>query len=112
MYYPCSENKGADQLRGYREADLRLCFRLGKNPVFSWRGSIMLMVALKSEPEISVNQPQIMASRSNMAMGGAPMMMDSEAAPLGAPAGRGSEPTGQVRTKFPETWIWTDSVAK
>ena len=24
MYYPCSENKGADQLRGYREADLRL----------------------------------------------------------------------------------------
>ena len=45
-------------------------------------------------------------------MGGAPMMMDNEAAPLGAPAGRGSEPTGQVRTKFPETWIWTDSVAK
>ena len=35
MYYPCSENKGADQLRGYREADLRLCFRLGKTPVFS-----------------------------------------------------------------------------
>ena len=26
MYYPCSENKDADQLRGYREADLRLCF--------------------------------------------------------------------------------------
>ena len=24
----CSENKGADQLRGYREADLRLCFRI------------------------------------------------------------------------------------
>ena len=24
-YYLCSENKGADQLRGYREADLRLC---------------------------------------------------------------------------------------
>ena len=22
MYYPCSENKGADQLHGYREADL------------------------------------------------------------------------------------------
>ena len=28
MYYLCSENKGADQLRGYREADLRLCFRI------------------------------------------------------------------------------------
>ena len=24
LYYPFSENKGADQLRGYREADLRL----------------------------------------------------------------------------------------
>ena len=30
FYYPCSENKGADQLRGYREADLRLCFHMGK----------------------------------------------------------------------------------
>ena len=39
MYYPCSENKGADQLRGYREADLRLCFRIGKNPVLSRCGS-------------------------------------------------------------------------
>ena len=27
LYYPYSENKGADQLRDYREADLRLCFR-------------------------------------------------------------------------------------
>ena len=33
--YPYSENKGADQLRGYREADLRLCFRICKKPVFS-----------------------------------------------------------------------------
>ena len=32
-------NKGADQLRGYREADLRLCFRICKKPVFSQRGS-------------------------------------------------------------------------
>ena len=40
MYYPCSENKGADQLRGYREADLRLCFRIGKIPVLSRCGSI------------------------------------------------------------------------
>ena len=36
LYYPNSENKGADQLRGYREADLRLCFRIGKKKtVFS-----------------------------------------------------------------------------
>ena len=27
LYYPSSENKGADQLRGNREADQRLCFR-------------------------------------------------------------------------------------
>ena len=40
LYYPCSKNKGADQLRGYREADLRLCFRICKKPVFSRRGSI------------------------------------------------------------------------
>ena len=38
MYYPYSENKGADQLRGYREADLRLCFRICKRLVFSRRG--------------------------------------------------------------------------
>ena len=39
LYYPCSENKGADQLSGYRKADLRLCFRICKKPVFSRRGS-------------------------------------------------------------------------
>ena len=39
LYYPCSKNKGADQLRGFREADLRLCFRISKKLVFSRRGS-------------------------------------------------------------------------
>ena len=42
MYYPGNENKDADQLRGYREADLRLCFRICKNPVFSRRGSYLI----------------------------------------------------------------------
>ena len=42
LYYLYSENKGADQLRGYREADLRLCFRICKKPVFSRRGSFVL----------------------------------------------------------------------
>ena len=41
VYYSCSENKGADHLRGYREADLRLCFRLCKLLVFPRGGSIM-----------------------------------------------------------------------
>ena len=35
LYYLCSENKGADQLRSYCAADLRLCFRICKKPVFS-----------------------------------------------------------------------------
>ena len=35
LYYPCSENKGADQLRSYCEADLRLCFRLCRLLVFA-----------------------------------------------------------------------------
>ena len=35
LYYPCSEKIGTDQLRGYHEADLRLCFRIYKNLVFS-----------------------------------------------------------------------------
>ena len=35
MYYPSGENIGADQLCSYCIADLRLCFRIGKNPVFS-----------------------------------------------------------------------------
>ena len=34
VYYPCSENKGADQLRSYCEADLRLCFRKCRLLVF------------------------------------------------------------------------------
>ena len=28
LYYSCSENKGADQLRSHCKADLRLCFRI------------------------------------------------------------------------------------
>ena len=31
LYYRYSENKGADQLRNYREADLRLCFCICKS---------------------------------------------------------------------------------
>ena len=46
LYYPCSEIKGADQLRSFFEADLRLCFRIGKNPVFSLCGSKFLKYIL------------------------------------------------------------------
>ena len=39
LFYLCSQNKDADQLRGYREADLRPCFHICKKLVFSQRGS-------------------------------------------------------------------------
>ena len=43
LNYPCSENlsenKGADQLRSYCEADLRLCFRICRLLVFRCGGS-------------------------------------------------------------------------
>ena len=44
MYYPCSENKGADQLRGHREADLRLCFRIRGGSESSVIGVITLLI--------------------------------------------------------------------
>ena len=42
LYYPCSENKGADQLRSNCEADLRLCFRLCRLLVFQRGGSFLI----------------------------------------------------------------------
>ena len=54
MHYLCSENKDADQLCGYREADLRLCFRICKKPVFSRRGSnIMRKAEYRKVPKFS-----------------------------------------------------------
>ena len=44
LHYLYSENKGADQLHGYREADLRLCYRTCKKPVFSRRGSSIYLL--------------------------------------------------------------------
>ena len=50
LYYPSSENKDADQLRGYREADLRPCFCICKTFVFSRGGSVMVTNLLIAEP--------------------------------------------------------------
>ena len=47
LYYPRSENKGADQLRGYREADLRLCFRLCRLLVFPRGGSFNIVIQVR-----------------------------------------------------------------
>ena len=62
LYYPYSENKGADQLRGYREADLRLCFRICKKPVFS-RSSSFLKKASHQERNM-INQVTVMMPSS------------------------------------------------
>ena len=50
LYYLCSENKGADQLRGYREADLRICFCICKKMVFVRRGSFVFIVLDFNQP--------------------------------------------------------------
>ena len=49
--YPCSENKGADQLRSYCAADLRLCFRICKkqNKRFSHNEAHFIVVVLMDE---------------------------------------------------------------
>ena len=44
LYYPCSENKVPDQLRGYCEADLRLCFCICKAGFFMTRLIVYLMI--------------------------------------------------------------------
>ena len=49
LYYPSSENKGTDQLRGYREADLRLCFRICRLFFFFMRRLICLICCLTSK---------------------------------------------------------------
>ena len=48
LFYPRSEIKGADQLRGYHEADLRLCFRLCRLLVFPCGGSHFVILHLVS----------------------------------------------------------------
>ena len=46
LYCSCSENKGADRLRSYCEADLRLCFRLGRLSLFPCGGSFIFLPAI------------------------------------------------------------------
>ena len=55
MYYPCSENKDADQLRGYREADLRLCFRPCKLLVFSRTGSYFFSLMFRLQSHVKTH---------------------------------------------------------
>ena len=54
LFYSCSENKDADMLRGYREADLRLCFRICKNAGFLTT-LLRVLVLTKSKKEYLLN---------------------------------------------------------
>ena len=54
LYYPSSENKGADQLRSYHEADLCLCFGLCILFVFPWGGSNTKILVLILGQAVSV----------------------------------------------------------
>ena len=47
LHYPFGENTGADQLRGYREAHLRLCFRIYAKNRFSHNEAHMILKLLK-----------------------------------------------------------------
>ena len=57
LYHPCSENKGADQLRSYCEADLRLCLCLCRLLVFPYGGSFVYIANCPPfpTPTFSVN---------------------------------------------------------
>ena len=47
----CNENKGADQLRSYPKADLRLCFRIAK----SWFSHDMTIFIYKLHNHTIIN---------------------------------------------------------
>ena len=53
LCYPNSENKGADQLRGNHEADLRYCFRLCRLLVFPRGGSVVLKLMAQGARNIT-----------------------------------------------------------
>ena len=53
-YYPSSENKGADQLRSYCEADLRLRFHIDQNPVSSRCASLVSGLRMQLMTDLQV----------------------------------------------------------
>ena len=60
LYYPSIENKGADQLRGYREADLCLCFCLCRLLVFPRGGSYFeILKTDKTKQKTPVNRNKL-----------------------------------------------------
>ena len=64
LCYPYSESKGADQLRGYGEADLHLCFRICKKPVFLQGSYMPVTIGLLGTLEVVYIQAFILFSVS------------------------------------------------
>ena len=61
FYYLCSENKGADQLRSYCAADLRLCFCICKNEAHT-----RMFRVLTQTPNATRNEAEFDRSRFSM----------------------------------------------
>ena len=55
MYYLCSENKGADQLRSYCAADLSLCFCICKKSRFSYDVAHLILSYVSEFPDSIAN---------------------------------------------------------
>ena len=53
LCYQCIENEGADQLRGYRKADLHLCLSICEKPVFSLNEAHIIIFTLFNESVVS-----------------------------------------------------------
>ena len=56
MYYLCSENKDADQLRGYREADMRLVFAYAKSRFSHDTANLVLSVYKMGSQEYKLSE--------------------------------------------------------
>ena len=78
LYYPCSENKGADQLRGDREADLRLCFRICRLLVFPWGGSDIMTSPMLCRSPIKWRHPDMTISLGCKATNKTPKSMEAK----------------------------------
>ena len=59
--YPCSQNKGADQLRGYCEADLRLCFR-----IYKWFSNDVAHIMISTRSHTAVASKTSMSERHSL----------------------------------------------
>ena len=85
-YYLCGENKGADQLHGYREADLRLYFRICRLLVFPCSSSYVIVVRDSDRVVMKGNYRKQVILHKNMLMGAMALVVERQ-----IPISRGPE---------------------